>query len=138
MTGRCNISPCDCLTVGRTDLRVLCPHWDATRPAAAFEAEAIARWKTVPPEHREVCVQHLSRSLIGHDVIVAVFKRQRASGAALGSDDPRFHFAAGMAIRNILRQVMPDCDLPPRESGEQSNWDDYYYGCLDETVASWK
>jgi hypothetical protein len=42
-----------------------------------------------------------------------------------------------MAIRNIVRQVVPDHKLPPVEYPDGSmvqNWDDYYYGALNDFI----
>ena len=43
------------------------------------------------------------------------------------------HFGAGMAIRNLLREVLPDDQLPPvvYEGGQEyRNWDDHYLGAI--------
>jgi hypothetical protein len=47
-----------------------------------------------------------------------------------------FHFSTGMAIRNVLREVIKDDELPPVEYAEcfHNNWDDYYVAVLDEAV----
>jgi hypothetical protein len=52
--------------------------------------------------------------------------------------EPFFHFSAGMAIRNRLRDQFTDMELPVIETnmaGEPynaQNWDDYYTGAIDE------
>jgi hypothetical protein len=47
-----------------------------------------------------------------------------------------FHFSEGMAVRNLLRDVLRDEQLPPVEYpvGPMRNWDDYYMGALDELL----
>lgn len=47
-----------------------------------------------------------------------------------------FHFGTGMAIRNVLREVIKDEELPVVYYGahEARNWDDYYHGVLNELV----
>lgn len=45
-----------------------------------------------------------------------------------------FHWTTGMAVRNALRDVITDDELPPvlYESGlEHRNWDDYYAEALE-------
>lgn len=50
-----------------------------------------------------------------------------------------FHFSTGMAVRNVLRQVIKDCELPvviyEKDGFEAQNWDDYYHAVLDEVIA---
>jgi hypothetical protein len=41
-----------------------------------------------------------------------------------------YHFNTGMAIRNMLREVIKDDELP------SGNWDDYYVRAVEEAVAS--
>ena len=47
-----------------------------------------------------------------------------------------FHFGTGMAIRNVLREVIKDDELPGvhYDEGEMHNWDDWYHGVLNELV----
>lgn len=40
----------------------------------------------------------------------------------------QYHFYAGMTIRNLLREIIPDSKLPTQ------NWDDYYVECWEAAV----
>lgn len=93
---------------------------------------------------RALCISHLRDSLLPWPHVVERWKTQVILGVALGADDASFHFGAGMALRNILRQAVSDDKLPmaPQPGGMlASNWDDYYIGALhafitEETNAS--
>ena len=39
-----------------------------------------------------------------------------------------YHFGWGMSIRNLLRDVYQDCELPT------GNWDDYYGAAIEVAV----
>lgn len=51
-----------------------------------------------------------------------------------------FHFSTGMAVRNVLREVIKDDELPPVTYDhydppvQAQNWDDYYVGVLNEAI----
>lgn len=49
-----------------------------------------------------------------------------------------FHFSTGMAIRNVLRGAIKDCELPTvvyeKDGFEAQNWDDYYQAVLDDLI----
>lgn len=47
-----------------------------------------------------------------------------------------FHMFGGMAIRNLLRDVIKDKELPPVMYGGRPmrNWDDYYIQVLEEAA----
>jgi hypothetical protein len=87
-------------------------------------------WARVPAADRERCVNDL-RTQIG------------AGGATreewlAAMDDPGFHMFAGRDIRNALREVMGDDDLPevPYPGGSSyRNWDDFYMAALREALA---
>lgn len=45
-----------------------------------------------------------------------------------------FHFTVGMQVRNTLRTVIKDDELPPVDYGDEKayqNWDDYYAEVLE-------
>lgn len=111
--------------------------------AESLQEWSIANWGRVPEADRKRCLDHLRATLEGTLSGVGCLGRWRAQAGstlngkpvAIGSDDRWFHFGAGMAIRNILRQVMTDDHLPPIDYGLSSlqlprNWDDYYIGVL--------
>lgn len=88
-------------------------------------------WSRVPAEKRELCVRHL-RSLIWEDrtTLQEWFKKD---------EFPMFfHFDGGMAVRNALRDVMRDEELPRIDYGNgfyEQNWDDFYMAALRQAVA---
>ena len=59
--------------------------------------------------------------------IVDHWRDQSRRRVVIGSDNIRFHLVEGMQIRNALRTVVKDDQLP-------TNWDDYYYGALEALV----
>jgi hypothetical protein len=74
-----------------------------------------ARWNSVPDEMKKKIVVHLRKALDELDDV--------------NREDPYFHFGAGMGIRNYLREVVKDDELPmaPYPNGKEfQNWDDYY------------
>lgn len=100
-----------------------------------------ANWDRVPAEHRATCLDHL-RGWIRADII-AQWKAQHAAGERIASDTPGFHhLGGGMEIRNRLRDVMEDSELPAvvGPAGgyplgeEMRNWDNFYTGALEELV----
>lgn len=47
------------------------------------------------------------------------------------------HFGMGMHVRNLLREVIKDDELPPVEYDDEcsyQNWDDYYIPVLEEAA----
>lgn len=59
----------------------------------------------------------------------------------LHSEDPDdwaipYHFGTGMGIRNLLRDVIKDDELPPVMYGDLAaqNWDDYYVEVMEEAA----
>lgn len=64
----------------------------------------------------------------------------KAHARELIAKDPRewwvsYHFSTGMWVRNQLRTVIPDTELPehPAADGTMSrNWDDWYVSVLEE------
>ena len=91
-------------------------------------------WMRVPPEDREKCLTHLG-GFIPQDVLEK-WKAARAEGVSLmTASGPLFHLHGGMQVRNKLREVMSDDQLPEVEyedTGPVKNWDDFYLGALME------
>lgn len=85
-------------------------------------------WARVDKTRRVQCIEHL-KSVIPDGVL----KVWKINGFPEG-----FHmFNGGMAVRNLLRGVMTDDQLPYVQyaSGEHvRNWDDFYMGCLAELL----
>lgn len=91
-------------------------------------------WNKVPAVKRQECIDHI-RSKIRQSEM-NVFINQHQAGIALGEGVEMFHFSYGMQMRNALRDVLLDGELPlvKYEHGQARNWDDYYIGCLEELV----
>jgi hypothetical protein len=89
-----------------------------------------ARWQSIPAETRERIVGHLRANLTGG---------QLEQIRELHSADPDrwahpFHLLGFMAVRNLLREIIRDDELPdaPYPGGEtHRNWDDYYVQALE-------
>ena len=120
---RCRLGEkCEC---GFTSLRVFCEHLNAERPEEEVHAQNREAWMTLPAELRNKAREHLAERLSNEPAFVSKLTDQAKRGVALGSDNIRFHFAEGMAIRNALRGAVRDAELP-----RGTTWDDYYYGAL--------
>jgi hypothetical protein len=78
-----------------------------------------ANWLSIPEAQRSLCKAHLLE-----EVPAEAWVELKEHGF-----DPIFHFRGGMAVRNCLRDVLLDKDLP-----RDKNWDDYYMGCLREIL----
>ena len=102
--------------------------------SADVHAWSIENWNRLPDHDRAVCLDHLRSTIMrGWPQHVDTWRAQAAQAVEIGSDDPRFHFGAGMAVRNILRQVLPDFKLPKIKQADGTlaqNWDDFYHGAL--------
>lgn len=89
-------------------------------------------WNRLDEDTRKKCVDHLDGWI--PEEIIREWKVD-------GYDEPGFHmWGGGMSIRNRLRDVVLDVELPIIENmmdgspyGSQ-NWDDYYTGALDELL----
>lgn len=108
-----------------------------------IQAWSIENWKKIPEADRKRCLDHLRIYMGDVDGGRATLAKWRAQARStvngepvrIGSDDIRFHFGVGMAIRNVLRQVITDDRLPgPVNSGRglscHRNWDDFYIGAI--------
>lgn len=91
-----------------------------------------ANWRRLPEDKRKACVDHLDGWIKPSDIQTMVHEDY--------DKDPMFHLRGGMAIRNRLRDIVRDEDLPlikldhRGESYGSRNWDDYYTGALDELL----
>ena len=88
------------------------------------------RWAALTAEQRELIVTFLRIELKP-----SMLDKTRE----LHAEDPEdwasvYHFTTGMGVRNLLRRVLPDNELPlaPYPNGTaHSNWDDYYVQALE-------
>jgi hypothetical protein len=91
-------------------------------------------WSRVPEEKRAECVLHL-REVIGANDLPVLRKMFEDDDF-----DGWFHFSGGMSVRNTLRDVMKDDELPGVKydhlegDHEYSNWDDYYMAALRQAI----
>jgi hypothetical protein len=103
----------------------------------ASHRRSIANWRLIPGEQRKLCLSHLKSTLLVPPEILERWREQKRAGLMIGSDDPQqFHFGVGVAVRNRLRQIFPDRELPEVMFGNRPmrNWDDFYYGAIDELI----
>ena len=125
---------CECLGGSFLTLRMVCDNWHVPeQPLHEVHKTNIRNWNMLALPIRERCLQHLRRFM--HDALDVVehWRDQAARGVAIGSDRIRFHMDEGMQIRNALRAVVTDSELPPMKQpgGEIGrNWDNYYVGAL--------
>lgn len=89
-------------------------------------------WNKIDPLIRKDCVDHLDGWISPTDIHQLIKH---------GYDFPHFHHFGGMALRNRLRDVLTDGELPEvtigsdgKPYGPWRNWDDYYTGALDELL----
>jgi hypothetical protein len=100
-------------------------------PRDPLEASSEALWAKVPELIRRDVEQHVLAHLPA-DLLVK-WRDQHARGIFIGSDDPCFHFGAGMAVRNLCREQLTDDEL--EAYGLFCNWDDCYCGVLAAIAA---
>jgi len=91
-------------------------------------------WSRVNPEKRKACVEHLRSELSVSETsdLKKTFEQNDWS--------PWWHFDGGMYVRNLLRDVMKDDELPGvrypgGDTYEFRNWDDFYMAALRQAVA---
>lgn len=99
-------------------------------PPLMFDDESIREfstrnWMRVPEAKRMACIVYLRKTIPSH--VLDSWKKGFPEG---------FHFGPGMQVRNALRDIMKDDELPPVQYpfGMSQNWDDHYMGCLHELL----
>lgn len=104
------------------------------RSRGELEVRCRNNWDEIPAETRRKLIEHLHRAV--PKTIQQKWRDQHNKGHRIGSDTPFFHmFDGGMAIRNLLREVLPDDQLPlAKQRSVDRNWDDFYTGALEELV----
>ena len=106
--------------------------------AKDLQQKSEENWARVEDWKKAKCVLYLRQELHPEDIkdLAQEFAKLETTGEDVG--DPFFHFGTGMAIRNMLRDVVKDDELPPvrYESGpDMQNWDDFYMAALRQAVA---
>jgi len=120
---------CTCLP----QLRIFCPNWlGDERPRDAEDNQQCMNFAKLSDVQRARCVAHL-RVCIPLKVMLE-WQDQDKRGISIGCTDVRFHVGVGMAIRNALRQIIGDHELPG--GGERLHWDNFYRGALYALVAT--
>lgn len=102
---------------------------------SSIEAWSQRNWLKIDEGTRKRCVDHLRR-LLPEDLVLK-WKVNHDSGHRLDEGMERFHFGLGRQIRNILRDIIEDKDLPTVVYGDRTesrNWDDYYLAVLIDLV----
>jgi hypothetical protein len=107
------------------------PRYEHEQPRGGSEARSEALWAKVPELIRKDVEQHLLTQLPAD--LLAKWRDQHARGACIGSDDPFFHFGAGMAVRNLCRDQLTDGELAAY--GLLADWDNCYFGVLAAIAA---
>lgn len=83
------------------------------------------QWIALPPGQRNRIVRHLQQAdsfTVVKDKIAEAMAEDPESWAV------EYHFGWGMAVRNLLRDVYADVELPT------GNWDDYYIPAVEAAV----
>jgi len=120
---------CECQLEKRA-MRAFCPNWyEPEHQQDADDEWQRKNFARLTQDQQERCIAYLRVKV--PNTARAEWQDQAARGVRIGSTDLRFHFGVGMAVRNVLREVVPDDALP----GEQ--WDDYYRGALYALVAAY-
>lgn len=97
-------------------------------------------WNALPEDVRKRCVDHLATF-----ILTGVNRDANLEYLMSYRDNASFHlFGGGMMVRNCLRQVLPDTQLPAVHVDHEGkpyavdatsgNWDDYYTGAIDELL----
>ena len=111
------------------DFRAMSKHEEPRDP---FGTSSEGRWAEVPELIRRDVEQHVLAHLPAD--LLTKWRDQHARGVCIGSDDPFFHFGAGMAVRNLCREQLTDGELDAY--GFLLNWDNCYCGVLAAIAAS--
>lgn len=101
---------------------------------AATQAE---NWQLIPSSKRDVLLEDL-RSFIPGDILTRWKSELKPGKTIMDVEGPMFHnLGGGMAIRNRLRSILKDDELPPityPDGTPYRNWDDFYLGALQALV----
>lgn len=104
---------------------------------AQLQERSITNFAALPEVHRARCIKHLRRLAKDFPAVYALWTVQVYKDIPIGSGIADFHSTLGMELRNDLRAIIYDLDLPPVEQpgGDYaSNWDDYYIGALHAAI----
>lgn len=102
-------------------------------PRDKLDEWCLENFRKLTFRQRESCFQVLKVNTPGD--MLAKWRDQYSRGMRIGSHDLGFHFGVGMQVRNKLRAVVRDEDLPPIQYPDGQlyrNWDDFYMGALQD------
>lgn len=87
---------------------------------------------TLPDDLHKRAVEHV-RAAMSDSVAAQIRDLHAADPEKWWADH---HFFMGMGVRNLLREIIKDEELPPVDYGGESysNWDDYYIPVLEEAA----
>jgi len=96
----------------------------------------------LPDELQSKAVAYL-RSKLSPEALAYLrdFRAEHPDWTGLEDGIMPFHFCTGMAVRNVLRDVIADSELPVvmydhyDPPVEAQNWDDWYAWVLEEAVS---
>lgn len=98
-----------------------------------YDLDCVERWYDLPKDIRKRCVGLLQEKI--PETLASHWSDQFKRGKRIGSDDTYFHFAMGLRIRNLFRDIMSDDHLPLVRGVDGNfyrNWDHFYYGGIVE------
>lgn len=91
-------------------------------------------WLELPADVRDRCIVHLKKNL-DKDTLANIDKKIKedphewwAKPETIKNIPHSFHFYQGMKIRNLLRDIVLDKELPT------GNWDDYYIQAIEQCI----
>ena len=88
------------------------------------------RWKAIPEDQQRGIVDFLQKNL-DSNVLTKIKEEHSKDPSNWGA---KYHMFSGMGVRNLLRDIMKDDELPlaPYPDGMSfSHWDDYYIQALE-------
>jgi hypothetical protein len=106
---KCVRQVCEC-TGNRATLRMFCQHFNAERPENEVERESITMWSSLRTSCANGALKHM-RKRIPSEVIMEWYA-QRRRGFAMGSRRHSLPLRRRHGVRNLLREVVPDDELP--------------------------
>ncbi|QOZ69327.1 hypothetical protein [Bradyrhizobium arachidis] len=97
-----------------------------------MDSLSVKTWARVPEPVRKKVELHVAAHLPAE--MLATVRDLHARGLPLSSNLAFFHFAAGMAVRNLCRERLSDDELAAC-GGFGADWDNCYIGVLAAIAA---
>ena len=105
-------------------------------PRDELEESSLKNWRMIPQQRREACLAAIRPKVPA--AMIEKWRDQHSRGVRIGSEYLMFHFDIGMQVRNALRAVLLDDQLPEvtyPDGKKYRNWDDFYMGALEDLVS---